>query len=102
PGRFGGGRSRQAVIRGLPDRPAGFTFCRLMFTTVRSDPSGSGWAIEYPRAEYNLLTRLSQLTYIDISRWSNGEPGHTVILATDPELFQCPFLMAASPGTIGF
>ena len=99
---FGGGRGGYPVVRGLPDEPGGFTFCRLMFEAVSRDPSGSGWAIEYPRGELNLMTRLSQLTLTPISRWSNGNPGHTVVVATDPELFQCPFLMMASPGTAGF
>ena len=100
---FGFGRGpREPILRGIPDEPGGFVFCRLMFTTVRNDASGSGWAIEYPRAEQNLLLRLSQLTLAPIARWSNGTPGHTVVLATDPELFQCPFLMMASPGTAGF
>jgi hypothetical protein len=100
--QFGRGGRGYPIIRGLPDEPGGFTFCRLAFQTVRSDPSGSGWDIEYPRGEYNLMTRLSQLTHTRISKWGNGEPGHTVVVATDRELFQCPFLMMASPGTAGF
>lgn len=105
PGRFRGGRGAEeslAALRGIPDGHTGFTFCRLMYRAVRSDPSGTGWAIEYPDAEYNFLTRLSQFTTTEISRWKDGEPGSTVIRATDRELFQCPFLMAASPGTLGF
>lgn len=101
-GRRGGGEDLSMARRGLPDRPAGFTFCRLAYNTVRSDPSGSGWAIEYPDAEFNFMTRLSQFTTTQISRWGNGSPGSTVILATDPELFSCPFLMISSPGTAGF
>jgi hypothetical protein len=100
---FGGrGRGGEPVLRGMPDGNHGFTFCRLMYTTVRQDPSGSGWAIEYPRAEFNMMTRLSQFTLTPISTWANGNPGHTVILATDAELFQCPFVMMASAGTVGF
>ncbi len=93
---------REAVVRGLPDGPPGFVFCRLMFATARQVPSGTGWRIEYPRAEQNLLTRLSELTLTPIARWRNGTPGHTVVTATDPELFSCPFLMMASPGSAGF
>lgn len=100
--QFGFGGRRAPVVRGMPDDPTGFVFCRLMFDAVRSDPSGSGWSIEYPRAEQNLLTRLSQLSLTPISRWKNGTPGHTVVLATDRELFSCPFVMMASPGTAGF
>jgi hypothetical protein len=86
----------------MPDVRAGFVFCRLMYPRVREDPSGTGWAIEYPRADMNLTTRLSQLTTATISEWSNGTPGHTVVRATDPELYSCPFLSMASPGTAGF
>jgi len=86
----------------MPDVPGNFTFCRLMYTQVATDPSGSGWSIEYPRAERNLLTRLTQLTLATTSRWKDGTPGYTVIRATDPELFRCPFVMMASPGTAGF
>lgn len=101
--QFGGyARARAPILRGMPDIPDGFVFCRLAFQTVRSDPSGSGWAIEYPRADYNLMTRLSQLTHTPIARWADGSPGHTVVLGNDPELFRCPFLMMASPGTAGF
>jgi hypothetical protein len=100
--QFFGGRGRDEIVRGMPDVPNGFTFCRLMYTSVRSDPSGTGWDIEYPRADQNLLTRLSQLSLTPISRWKNGRPGHTVVLATDPEIFQCPFVSMASPGSVGF
>jgi len=104
---FGGGGGRGAaidpsVLWGLPDYRGGFTFCRLMFTAVRRDDSGTGWRIEYPRADMNFMTRLSQLTLTPISEWPNGSPGHTVVRATDPELFSCPFVMMSSPGTVGF
>jgi hypothetical protein len=47
------------------------------------------------------MTRLSQFTTTPISRWSDGEPGYVVVRATDPNLFQCPFLFASDAGTIG-
>src|SRR5690606_27298644 len=85
------GRGRgcaQRVRRGMPDVRGNFAFCRLMYTQVATDPSGSGWSIEYPRAERILLTRLTQLTLATTSRWKDGTPGYTVIRATDPELFR--------------
>ena len=102
--RFGFGRGDRraaAAIRGLPDIRDGFTFCRLWFDQVRRDDSGSGWSIEYPRADMNFLIRISQLTSTRMSRWKDGSPGHTVVRATDPEIFSCPFVMIASPGTAG-
>lgn len=101
PSGFGGRRGEQ-VLRGIPDDPAGFMFCRLMFDAVRSGQSGTRWDIEYPRAEYNLMLRLSQLSLTPIAKWANGRPGHTVVRATDEEIFRCPFVMMATPGTAGF
>jgi hypothetical protein len=115
-GIFGGGRGagrEPGALWGIPPVRTGFTFCRLMFDTVRRDDSGSGWRIEYPRADQNFMTRLAQLTVTPVSDWGDGPPGayrgywpgypgHTVVQATDPELFQCPFVMMSSPGTVGF
>jgi hypothetical protein len=101
------------VLWGIPDVRTGFYFCRLMFDAVIRDDSGTGWRIEYPRADQNFPTRLGQLTSTQISLWRNaprtrqfqtwdGMPGHTVVQATDPELFQCPWVMMSSAGTAGF
>ena len=100
-----GWRRAGTVVRlgdGLPDRPGGFTFCRLAFVEVRRERGGSSWDTDFPQAERNLTTRLSQLTPTPISAWEHGEPGFTVIRATDPELFQCPFLFASHVGVTGF
>jgi len=107
-GGFGGGRGNDnvsGVLWGIPDVPSGFYICRLAYTTVAQDPSGSGWRIEYPRADINLMVRLSQLTTTGIAYWSDGRSGgigHTVVRADDPELMRCPYLNMASPGTAGF
>jgi hypothetical protein len=86
---------------GLPDQPGGFTFCRLAYYSVRSEPSGTGWDTDYPDAERNLSTRLAELTPVTPSRWSHGEPGFAVVSATDPELYRCPFLFTSDAGTMG-
>ena len=44
----------------MPD--ASFVICRLSYTQVRREPSGIGWETDYPYAEINLMTRLSELT----------------------------------------
>jgi hypothetical protein len=102
-GPFGGGGSQRSgpAVRDIP-AGGGFMFCRLRFTAVRQDPSGTGWAIEYPRADYNFMVRLAQFTSTPIRRYPNGEPAHALLDATDPDLFKCPFLKMASPGTVGF
>jgi len=87
---------------GLPDRPGGFTYCRLQYTSVRNTPSGNGWRTDFPQADRNLPTRLSELTPTSISRWSHGEPGFAIVRATDPDLYRCPFLMATDVGQLGF
>jgi hypothetical protein len=87
---------------GMPDIPGGFTFCRLWYTSVRREPSGLGWSTDYTRGDENFLVRLSQLTTTHVSIWRDGQPGHAVVRATDPDLFRCPFLFASDIGTAGF
>jgi hypothetical protein len=116
---FGGGGNGAPrdpnALWGIPDVRNGFYFCRLMYDWEIQDPSGTGWRIEYPRADQNFMTRLAQLTSAQISLWRSGPPnryassygwpgmpGHTVVQATDPELFRCPFVMMSSPGSAGF
>ena len=42
------------------------------------------------------------VTYSTVNHWENGEPGYAVLRATNPQLFQCPFLFASDVGTAGF
>jgi hypothetical protein len=83
----------------MPD--GNFTFCRVMYERVRSEPMGMGWVTDYPYAEINLMTRLSELTRTSISRDDRGQPNHWVVRLTDDQLFNCPFLMASDAGTMG-
>jgi len=78
-----------------------FAVCKLMFSSVRSEAQGMGWATDYPYAGHNLMIRLGELTKTAISRDDHGEPNYWVVEATDPALFRCPFLMAADAGTMG-
>ena len=85
-----------------PAMPDGnFTFCRVMYERVRNEPMGMGWVTDYPYAEINLMTRLSELTRTTVSRDERGQPNHWVVRLTDPALFNCPFIMASDAGTIG-
>lgn len=79
-----------------------FTFCRLMFTSRWREPSGSGWNTDYPGADLNLPIRLDELTRVEISRQPSGDANHLVVRATDPFLFQCPFVLASDIGTADF
>ena len=84
----------------LPD--GFFVICRLAYTRVRAESSGIGWQTDYPYAEINLTTRLSELTKTRVSRDVNGEPNYFVVRPTDDALFNCPFVVASDAGTIGF
>jgi hypothetical protein len=94
------GRLAAPLRDGLPD-VRGFTFCRLQYQEVRRETSGLGWSTDYPTGDENFLIRLSQLTTTWVSVWHDGLPGHAVVRATDPDLFQCPFLFASDVGTVG-
>lgn len=96
-------RSRMITLgSGMPDVPGEFTFCRLAYTSVRRDRSGSGWDTDHPEGERNFLFRIQELTLVRASKWSHGENGYTVVRPTDPELFSCPFIMATDVGELGF
>src|SRR5438105_8091161 len=78
-----------------------FTFCKIMYTSVRREAMGIGWWTDYPYAGIHLMVRLSELTKTPISKTADGVPNHWVVRLTDDALFQCPFTMASDVGTIG-
>lgn len=98
-GRFGGTPPRFRPAS-LHDRR--FSFCKLMYDSVRSEPSGIGWSTDYPYAGINFMIRVSELTKADVSMDAEGEPNHWVVRLTDQTLFDCPFLMGTDVGTVGF
>src|SRR5215831_6930920 len=95
-------------IDGLPMPPpssvpydGGFRFCRIRFRTS-PEGDGAGWYVDYPRADENLSIRLSQLTNVPVTTFGEGEPAHVLLRLTDPELFQCPFVLMTEPGGAEF
>jgi len=78
-----------------------FNFCRIAFSYSNMG-DGGGWSVDYPRADINLSIRLSELTKTSISTDPGGEPNHLVLRLTDPQLFQCPFIMMTEVGTAYF
>jgi hypothetical protein len=90
-------------VRSMPKEWADrkFSVCRLMYTSIRGEPSGSGWTTDYPYAEINFMIRLSELTRTSVSFNDRREPNHFVVRLTDDALFECPFLIASDVGTIG-
>ena len=96
------GRNLQIPINhGLPDKPLGFTFCRLRYQNIRRARK-SGWGDDYPQADYNFMVRLSELTKTKISRWNNGDPGFANVTAMDPNLFLCPYLRMQNAANYDF
>jgi Domain of unknown function (DUF4159) len=96
------GRNLQIPINhGLPDKPVGFTFCRLRYQNIRRARK-SGWGDDYPQADYNFLVRLSELTRTTISSWNDGYPGFANVTATDPNLFHCPYLRMQNAANYDF
>ena len=105
---FGGFRGGWGGEVGAPpkfpnpdDFDGSWHFCRLMYRQVRSQQRGLGWGTDYPNADINFSIRLSELTKTQVGQYKNG-PNHLVVRPTDPELFQCPFVMASDPGSAGF
>jgi Domain of unknown function (DUF4159) len=80
----------------------GFTFCRLMYDSVRYEDGGQGWWTDYPDADKNFSIRLSELTKTHVSRQPDREPNHLVVRATDDAMFQCPFIEIEDAGTASF
>ena len=75
----------------------GFRFCRIRFNTSPAG-DGDGWYVDTPGADINLSIRLSELTKIPVTTVGEDEPVHIVVRLTQPELFQCPFVMMTEPG----
>ena len=100
-GGWGGEVGAPPKFPNVSDFDGSWHFCRLMYRSVRSQQRGLGWGTDYPYADINFSTRLSELTKTQVGM-QDGEPNHLVVRPTDPELFQCPFVMASDPGSAGF
>jgi hypothetical protein len=76
-----------------------FNFCRIQYVGA-SNGDGGNWSVDWPRADRNLTTRLSELTKAPISLTPAREPNHLLLQLTDEELFKCPFIMMTEVGSI--
>src|SRR5262245_60246970 len=86
-----------ARVAQADDFDGSFQFCRVPFSS--GGGFGSSWSVDYPRADINLSIRLSELTKTRVSRTAGGEPNHLIVRLTDPELFNCPFIMMTEVGS---
>ena len=91
---FGGFRAQFASPKDFDGR---FHFCRWVYQSAL-DGDGGNWNADWPRADINLSIRLSELTKADVSKDPTGEPNPLLIRLTNPELFDCPFVMATEVG----
>ena len=78
----------------------GFTHCRLMFSSDHREKRG--WSTDYPGADFNISVRLSELTKARITRDRMGDPDYITVSATDPDLFQCPYVLVEDGGSARF
>jgi len=83
-------------------RDRAFSFCRILYQSVRDEALGHGWNTDYPDSDANFMIRLSELTTADISRDGDGSPKHVVVTLTDDALFSYPFIFMSDVGTAGF
>src|SRR5262245_21792785 len=75
-----------------------FHFCRVAFRSLQGG-DGGGWSTDYRDADLNLSTRLSELTKTPVSfDERTKQPNHLIVQLTQPELFQCPFIMMFEVG----
>lgn len=93
------GRFRRYQFASAKSFDGAFQFCRVWYRTA-ANGDGGDWQVDFPRADSNLMTRLSELTKTSISRLPDGEPNHVIIRLTQPELFKCPFVMMTEVGNI--
>jgi uncharacterized protein DUF4159 len=98
---FRGDPTFEAVRPPALRKDRAFSFCRLMYTSVRREPAGGGWRTDYPYGEINLMIRLSELTKTPVPFEGERDPMHYVVRMTDDALFECPLTMASDVGTIG-
>src|ERR1700687_1039633 len=75
PGGFRGPRYWPAVNFAKPgDSDGSFQFCRVVYRMIQGGDGGD-WSVDWPRADWNLSTRLSELTKAPVSvDEKTGEP----------------------------
>ncbi len=96
--QFGRGRfGFRASFATAKDFDGHFHFCRWVYQSAL-DGDGGNWNADWPRADINLSIRLSELTKADVSKDAAGEPNHLLVRFTNPEVFDCPFVMATEVG----
>ncbi len=78
----------------------GFNHCRLMFASDHREKRG--WSTDYPGADINFSVRLGELTRTRVTRQKDGDPEYVTVSATEPALFQCPYILVEDGGSAHF
>jgi hypothetical protein len=84
--QFGRGRTPRVALATTDSFDGDWHFCRLAY-------QGRAWATDYPDADYNFSTRLSELTKTHVSKDPSGVPRPLIVRPSDEALFHCPFVM---------
>src|SRR5580704_6884585 len=79
-GGFRGRRNGPGVHFAKPrDFDGSFQFCRVVYRMIQGGDGGD-WSVDWPRADWNLSTRLSELTKTSVSvDEKTGEPNALMI-----------------------
>ena len=77
-----------------------FNHCRLMFMSDHREKRG--WSTDYPGADINFSVRLGELTRTRVTKQKDGDPEYVTVSATDPALFQCPYILVEDGGSARF
>jgi hypothetical protein len=84
--QFGRGRMPRMALATADSFDGDWHFCRLAY-------QGRAWATDYPDADFNFSTRLSELTKTHVSKDPSGVPRPLIVRPSDEALFHCPFVM---------
>ncbi len=87
-------------FHGNPAYDGRVTFARIKYRGYRNwaGPEGPGWSHDYPRAEYDLIRILRDLTVIHPFVESGPIVGSAVVALDDPLLFRYPVSYMSEPG----
>ncbi len=87
-------------IRPPEQRDAGFSFCRLMYSSEYTGRGMGRWSTDYPYADINFMIRLSEMSTTSVNFDAEDEPIHWVVPVTNDALFGCPFIIASAVGSM--
>ena len=73
-----------------------FTFVRIQYDSASTWNGYQKWTIDHPDAEWNLSSRLQQVTSMKV------DPAGRVLQLTDPTLSDYPFIYIVEPGDLYF